>query len=233
MIFSQADLDIYYDPAKIEAGSINADDVYPALSFTYIGGEDYQIRLGYGETIVRPDLREVVPVAYYDPLTDIRTFGSVGLQSSPIKNYDLRYERYASNGDNYSIAAFYKDITAPIETVLRVGDEEYSATFINADSAEVYGMEVEWLHDLSYVVGGFFTSGNLTYSKSESVIDEAYAGNLTNATKPMTGHSEYVVNLQLNYDSDNGEHSGSLVYNVFGERILAAGITGRDDAGTC
>ena len=230
LIFNQDDLDIYYDPTKIEAGTINADDVYPALSITYIGGEDYQLRAGYGETVVRPDLREVVPVSYYDPLTDIRTFGRVGLQSSPIKNYDVRYERYAANGDNYSVAAFYKDITAPIETVLRIGDEDYSATFINGESAEVYGMEIEWLHDLGYVASGFFTSGNLTLSKSEAIIDEALAGNLTNATKPMTGHSEYVVNLQLNYDSANGEHSGSLVYNVFGERILAAGVAGREDA---
>lgn len=230
LIFTQADLDIYYDPETIESGSISSDDIYPALSLTYIGGDDYQIRAGYGETVVRPDLREVVPVSYYDPLTDIRTFGRVGLQSSPIKNYDLRYERYLSNGDNYSVAAFYKDITAPIETVLRIGDEDYSATFINGDSAEVYGVEVEWLHDLAYVASGFFTSGNVTLSKSEAVIDEAYAGNLTNPTKPMTGHSEYVVNLQLNYDSANGEHSASLVYNVFGERILAAGVVGREDA---
>ena len=34
----------------------------------------------------------------------------------------------------------------------------------------------------------------------------------------------------MNYDSANGEHSTSLVYNVFGERILAAGVGGRDDA---
>jgi hypothetical protein len=46
----------------------------------------------------------------------------------------------------------------------------------------------------------------------------------------MTGHSEYVVNLQLSYDSDNGNHSGSLLYNVFGERILASGVGGREDA---
>jgi hypothetical protein len=230
LIFGQSDLDIYYAPDKIEAGSINADDIYPAISFTYIGGEDYQIRAGYGETVVRPDLREVVPVSYYDPLTDIRTFGRVGLQSSPIKNYDLRYERYLANGDNYSVAAFYKDITAPIETVLRIGDEDYSATFINGESANVYGVEMEWLHDLGYVANGFFTSGNVTLSKSEAVIADELAGNLTNSTKPMTGHSEYVVNLQLNYDSVNGEHAGSLVYNVFGERILAAGVAGRQDA---
>ena len=76
----------------------------------------------------------------------------------------------------------------------------------------------------------FFTSGNVTLSESEAEIDPSLAGNLTNPTKPMTGHSEYVVNLQLNYDAANGEHSASIVYNVFGERILAAGVAGRDDA---
>ena len=230
LIFTAEDLNIFYDPDKVDAGSINEDDVYPSLSLTYVGGDDYQIRAGYGETVVRPDLREVVPVFYFDPLTDIRTFGRVGLQSSPIKNYDLRYESYAANGDNWSVAAFYKDINAPIETVLRIGDEDYSATFINGETAEVYGVEVEWLHDLTYLADGFFTSGNVTLSESEASIDPAFAGNLTNPTKPMTGHSEYVVNLQLNYDSADGQHAGSLVYNVFGERILAAGLAGRDDA---
>ena len=91
-------------------------------------------------------------------------------------------------------------------------------------------MEFEALHDLSYIAGGFFASGNVTLSKSEAVIDPAQAGTLTNPTKPMTGHSEYVVNMQLNYDSDNGEHSASLVYNVFGERIIAAGVADREDA---
>ncbi|MGS2720694.1 TonB-dependent receptor plug domain-containing protein [Paraglaciecola aestuariivivens] len=230
LIFTQEDLESSYSADTIEDGSILAKDFYPALALTYVGGNDYQIRASYGETVVRPDLREVVSVTYYDPLTDIRTFGRVGLQSSPIKNYDLRYESYSAKGDNFSVAAFYKDISAPIETVLRIGDEDYSATFINGESAQVYGVEVEWLHDLTYLADGFFTSGNVTLSESEAEIDPSLAGNLTNPTKPITGHSEYVVNLQLNYDSANGEHAASMVYNVFGPRILAAGVAGRADA---
>ncbi len=230
LIFDGDDLDIFYAPEKIEAGTVKEDDTFSALSFTYLGGENYQVRLGYGETVVRPDLREVVPVSYTDPLTDIRTFGRTGLQSSPIKNFDLRYEYYGDLGNNFSIAAFHKDIDAPIETVLRIGDEEYSATFVNGETATVSGVEVEWLYDLTWAADGFFTSGNVTVSDSEAVIPEELAGSLTNSTKRMTGHSEYVVNLQLNYDSSNGNHSGSVVYNVFGERILASGVFGREDA---
>ncbi|AWB67914.1 TonB-dependent receptor [Saccharobesus litoralis] len=230
LIFTADDLETFYSDQKIQDGSINSDDLYPALSFTYIGGNDYQVRLGYGETVVRPDLREVVPVSYYDPLTDIRTFGRVGLQSSNLKNFDLRYENYSDNGDNFTIAAFYKDIQAPIETVLRVGDEDYSATFVNGEDAQVYGVEVEWLNDLSGLISGTFFSGNVTLSESEVTINPAFAGNLTNPTKQMSGHSEYVANMQLGYDSDDGNHTASLVYNVFGERILASGVGGREDA---
>ena len=230
LIFTPEDLDIFFSPERIESGTVQEDDTYTALSFTYMSGENYQVRFGYGETVVRPDLREVSPVAYFDPLTDIRTIGVVGLQSSPIKNYDLRYEYYGDAGDNFSVAAFYKDIEAPIETILRVGDSDYSASFVNGETAEVYGIEAEWLYDLTSVSNGLFTSGNITLSDSEAVIDPGLAANLTNPTKRMTGHSEYVVNLQLNYDSDDGNHSSSLVYNVFGERILAAGVAGRDDA---
>ena len=230
LIFTPEDLAIYYSEDRIQDGSIQEDDTYSALSLTYMSGENYQIRLGYGETVVRPDLREVSPVAYFDPLTDIRTIGVVGLKSSPIKNVDVRYEYYGAAGNNFSVAAFYKDIEAPIETILRVGDSDYSASFVNGETAEVMGVEAEWLYDLTFLNDGLFTSGNVTLSDSEAVIDPGLSANLTNPTKRMTGHSEYVVNLQLNYDSADGNHSSSLVYNVFGERILAAGVGGREDA---
>ena len=230
LIFSEQDLNNYFNPERVLESTIAEDDLYTALSLTYMASDNYQLRFGYGETVVRPDLRETVPVAYYDPITDIRTFGRAGLESSDLRNYDARFEYYADNGDNYTIAAFYKDIENPIESVLQVGDEDYTLSYVNGESAEVYGVELEWLHDLGYLANGFFTSGNLTLSDSEASIDPALAGNLTNRTKRMTGHSEYVANFQLNYDSANGEHATSLVYNVFGERILAAGIGGREDA---
>jgi len=230
LIFGENELDIFFSPDKIKQGTIIEDDFYPALSFTYLSESDYQVRFGYGETIVRPDIREVVPVAYYDPLTDIRTIGKSGLKSSPLKNYDARFEYYGENGDNYTIAAFYKDIQSPIENVLSVGDEDYTMTFVNGETAEVYGVEFEWLQDLTWLTSGLFTSGNITLSDSEVSIDPAFAGNLTNTVKRMNGHSQYVVNLQLGYDSDNSNHSASILYNVFGERILASGVGGREDA---
>lgn len=46
----------------------------------------------------------------------------------------------------------------------------------------------------------------------------------------MTGHSEWVLNATLGYDSDNGMHSAYLNFNAFGERIYFAGTGQNDDA---
>ena len=48
------------------------------------------------------------------------------------------------------MSLFYKDIESPIETVQGAGtDDNISLTFINAESADITGLEVEWLKDLS------------------------------------------------------------------------------------
>jgi len=50
---------------------------------------------------------------------------------------------------------FYKDISDPIETVEGAGtDDNVSLTFINGDSAEVYGVEFEGLAGLGFLTDG-------------------------------------------------------------------------------
>lgn len=71
LIFSEQDLNNYFNPERVLESTIAEDDLYTALSLTYMASDNYQLRFGYGETVVRPDLRETVPVAYYDQL---RTF---------------------------------------------------------------------------------------------------------------------------------------------------------------
>ena len=61
-------------------------------------------------------------------------------------------------------------------------------------------------------------------------MEELGESNLTNLVRPLTGHSKYVVNFQLGYDSDNEKHTSTLTYNIFGKRIAFAGIDGKDDA---
>jgi TonB-dependent receptor len=217
------------------------DDYYPSLALTYMArdfwSEEFQLRLGWSETVTRPDLREVSAATYIDPLTDARVRGNPDLLTSELLNYDLRAEWLFGNGDSFTVSGFYKEISNPIETIEAAGtDDNVSLTFINAQSAELYGVEVEWLKSLGFLtswLGGwtdaFFLGGNATWSDSELVVGEQ-ALSLTNRARPMTQHSDVLTNVQLGFDAPNGVHSASLVYNMFSERVFFAGRNGAPDA---
>jgi len=218
--------------------TVKGDDLYPALSLTYMYDEQSQLRFGFSETVVRPDLREVTPVLFIDPITDFKVMGYSALKSTDIKGFDLRWESYQDSGSNYSLGVFLKDMDNPIEAIeLKGSDGNLLMSFRNALSGEVYGLEAEALQKLDMFDGefgqfvdNFFINGNITLSKSEIEMQALGESNLTNLVRPLTGHSRYVANLQLGYDSDSEDHNATLTYNVFGKRIAFAGIDGKDDA---
>jgi outer membrane receptor protein involved in Fe transport len=230
------------DEADRSQLAFQEDDFYPALAVTYIKDDAMQFRFNIGQTVVRPDLREVSASTFIDPLTDFPIAGTPGIKTTSIINYDLRWEWYREAGNNLSVGVFYKDMDAPIESVQSPAQDGPPLIRIaNAETGELYGIELEFLQDLAFVGNGIwdniFLSGNLTVSDSEieldrqSIVDQTgVSAAVTNLTRRLTGHSQYVANLQGGYDSDNGEHSLSIIYNVFGERILIPGIDGFDDS---
>ena len=232
-----------FSAQEIADSTINVDDTHPSLALTWIRpgfwADDFQLRFSWGETVARPDLREVSQSTYIDPLTEARVRGNPFLTPSELTNFDLRAEWFWGNGDNFTVSAFHKDVTAPIETVQGAATEDNILFgFVNADSAHVHGVEVEGLKGLNFLtryvgdwIDQFYVAGNVTLSDSEmNAPAGGVAGNLTNTTRRMAQQSDWVVNLQLGFDSANGEHSATLVYNGFGERVFFAGIDGFDDA---
>jgi outer membrane receptor protein involved in Fe transport len=225
---------------QFEALAKNEDDYYPAAAVTWMRrdfwAERFQLRLGWSETTARPDLREISDATFIDPLTEARVTGNPNLEPADLANFDIRAEWFFESGDNFTASLFYKDIESPIETIESSGtDDNISLTFVNADSAEIYGVEVEWLKGLGFIASestwadAFFVSGNVTWSESEITIGDV-ALNLTNNVREMSQHSPWVVNLQLGFDAPNQRHSASLAYNAFGERLFFAGVNGAPDA---
>ncbi|MDO6720420.1 TonB-dependent receptor [Psychrosphaera sp. 1_MG-2023] len=221
------------------------DGIYPSLALTYMMNDEMQLRFSYGQTVVRPDLREITAATYIDPLTEFPVSGTPGLETTDMTNIDIRWEWYMAAGNNISVGIFTKDLDKPIEAVQSPSQDGPPLIRIaNGENASVTGIEFEFLQDLYVlkdVFGTFaensFISGNLTLSDSEinldrqNIVDQTgVSTSITNLERRLTGHSEYVVNLQLGYDSANGEHSATVVYNVFGERVIVAGIDGYDDA---
>ncbi|MAY56861.1 MAG: TonB-dependent receptor [Gammaproteobacteria bacterium] len=207
------------------------DDFYPSVALTYMqdglfGTDNFQVRLGYGKTVVRPDLREYADIQFIDPELNDRVQGNPNLSFSDIDHFDLRTEMFFDNGDNLTVSLFYKDISSPIERVERPGPQDARLlSFDNAEAGEIYGVEFEGLKNIGR---GFFVSGNLVLSDSELTFDAS--SSQTSLDRRLTGHSEYVVNTQLGFDSDNGRHAASLLYNVFGERVFFGGRNESPDA---
>jgi len=225
----------------LEKLSYKQDDFFPAVALTYMMNEEIQFRASVAQTTIRPDIREVAPATYIDPLTGFPIGGTPSVESTDIINYDLRWEWYLTTGENISVGLFYKDMDKPIEAVQSPAQDGPPLIRIaNAENGEVYGVEVEFLKDVTFLGDfgeDFFLSGNLTLSDSEinidtqNVVDQTgVSTTITNPTRRMTGHSKYVVNLNIGYDAPNGNHSATLAYNVFGERIIIPGIDGKDDA---
>ncbi|MEX2149782.1 MAG: TonB-dependent receptor [Steroidobacteraceae bacterium] len=228
-------------PEQLADAAKTVDDYYPAFALTYMRpdfwADRFQLRLGWSMTTARPDLREVTNSTYIDPFTEARVVGNPALTPSDLMNIDLRAEWFFDHGDNLTISPFYKSIDRPIETIEGAGtDNNLSFTFINGDTADLTGVEVEWFKDLGFAsrwlgnwATGLFTTGNVTWSDSELTVGSNTVS-LTNDQRPLNQQSDLILNLQLGYDSPSGLYSGVVVYNSYRERLFYAGRNGAPDA---
>jgi TonB-dependent receptor len=233
--FTEASPQITTDTDTLLLGSFYEDRVYPAAGITYMGdlwADTFQLRLGYSETAVRPDLREITDSSYIDPITGDLVRGNPGVVPSDVENIDLRAEWYFDSGDNLTITLFNKDIRNPIEFFeIPASDTTIAREIINAESGYVRGVEFEGLKELGFLGSAFdsmFVQGNVTLQESELVAG-LNANVPTNAVRSLSGASDYVVNFMLGFDSADAKHTASLIYNVFGERLYVAGRNGAPD----
>lgn len=229
------------DPEKVADYFRNAtyanDDTYVSAALTWMlqdfWAQDFQLRASYGETTVRPDLREIASSNYRDPLTGISVTGSPDVVPSTIDNWDLRAEWFFSNGDNFTASLFYKDIQNPIEMFeAAAADDNIAAEIHNAESAELTGVEFEFLKtlgDVADVLEPFFVQGNLTLLDQELVVGDR-ADAATNAVRPLQGASDQVLNIVAGFDSYDGKHAATVSYNAFSERLFFAGRLGKPDS---
>ncbi len=227
---------ISVDPLVLEKAVYQKDEYYPAVALTYMSddfwAEMFQLRFGYSKTVVRPDLREITDASYVDARTGYVTDGNPGVIPSELSNYDLRGEWFFDSGDNLTLSLFYKDIKNPIEFFeVAASDTNRAREILNAESGFVGGMEIEGLKSLEFLGGigdAFFLQGNMTIQDSE-ITAGPLADAPTNSVRKLAGASDYVVNLLLGFDSYDGKHAATLVYNIFGERLYSAGRGGSPD----
>jgi len=202
-------------PEKLNNPTFN---LFPSINTSYNLSEKSLVRIAYASTINRPEFREVSPLVYYDFTEKNTITGNPKLKDASIQNLDIRFENYPSPTETFSIAAFYKHFTNPIEMV-SIGTAS-SFSFDNALGATNYGLELEVKKSLEKMIGlkDFVMSLNASYIYSQVQFDNA----LTERSRPLQGQSPVVVNFGLFYQNDETGLSSSLMYNVMGKRILVA-----------
>jgi TonB-dependent receptor len=201
-------------------------DVLPSLAMNYRPTTTQAIRLSVARTLARPEYRELSPIKSRDVLNGDDLEGNASLERTRIDNADLRWEWYPNAGEILSIGIFTKRFDQPIERVYRAaGSGTRTVTFINADRADNYGVELELRKGLGAVaqrLAPFSVFTNLTLMRSRIHLGETTAS-ATNPDRSMVGQAPFVFNSGITYTSESGSTSATLLFNRVGERIDAAG----------
>lgn len=204
------------------------EPVFSLLPFVNTGiklSTNSMLRMGYGRTVNRPEFRELAPFLFYDYNMEAAMVGNPDLKSASIDNADLRFEFYPRTGELISAGVFYKHFTNPIENRVIITTEQPSFTFMNADKAQNYGVEIELRKSFKGMTSSRFIdrfSMNTNASWIISNVDLGSGAVAQDRERPLQGQSPYIVNTSLYYQDEN-RFSVSLAYNVFGPRIYSVG----------
>jgi outer membrane receptor protein involved in Fe transport len=195
-------------------------DFLPGANLTFKVNNKTNIRLSGSQTVIRPELRELVDYEYYDFDLNASVKGLPTLQRTKVTNADIRYELYPRGGEMFTVGAFYKHFKSPIEAFFNQaagGGSSYN--YVNAPKADAFGVEVEGRKKLDFVpaLKNFTLFGNLSYIYNRVKFENK------ELDRPMQGQSPYIINVGLQYDVEKPGINTTLLFNQIGRRIVYVG----------
>ncbi|HRD45994.1 MAG TPA: TonB-dependent receptor [Caulobacter sp.] len=242
-------IDLFGGPTPAAPPSLENAYWLPAATLTWNFYEDMQFRVGASKTIARPQFRELAPSTYYDPDSDRLFTGNAYLVDSELTNFDARYEWYFDKDQYFTVGAFYKEITNPVEAIVNdISGGAVQTTYINAPKATLYGVELDakayfeffsdtpWFESKRWLV-----AANYTYSKSELMVESGdtvippgtgfpqAADQWVTDGDPMQGQSEHLANLQFGFEDDAAQQQATVLVTYVSERISNRGRSGFPD----
>ena len=208
-------------------------DFLPSLNFIYALSSKMNVRLSYSQTVNRPEFRELAPFLFYDFVTTYTFEGDPVLKRAKINNYDFRYELFPGNAQVFSISAFYKDFTDPIE-IIAIPYTSGQTKYVNTQSAKVYGAEAEFRTLVSTLIGikkegGVFNkitlAVNAAYMRSSVKIGSLFGipPEQLITERALQGQSPFVINGSVSFNDAKTGFSSTLSGNRVGDRIMIGG----------
>lgn len=220
--------------------NLNNEYWLPTATVTWNFADNQQFRIGYSQTIARPQFRELAQSLFFDPETNRSYRGNRFLVDSEFKNYDARYEYYLGRNQFITVAGFYKTIDNPIEEILftTTGDS-FDTTFINSPKAQLYGGEAEYRTRFGISWNDWFDRRewlfgvNYTYTQSEIKVKDGdqvinpLSGFSEDASlfglagQPLQGTPKHIVNSQFGWEGEKDRFT--VLLGWVDERILQRG----------
>ncbi|MCY4075501.1 MAG: outer membrane beta-barrel protein [Acidobacteria bacterium] len=209
--------------ADVQRASLDETDIFPAVNFVYAVRSDQNVRLGYSQTVNRPEFREVSPFEFTDVVGGRAIVGNPDLNQSLIQNVDLRWEWFPGAEEVLSASVFYKQFDDPIERIVEP-TAQLRTSFANADTASNVGLELE----ARSLIGPYVLVGaNYTYVDSEVSLSPAARQVQTSLTRPLAGTSPNLFNAV--FEVRGMGYSGRFLFNHFDDRISDVGSLGLPD----
>ncbi|MCC6899685.1 MAG: TonB-dependent receptor [Polyangiaceae bacterium] len=225
------------DPFAPNVGKVSTrldtTDLLPSASLIFKATDSANLRASVTRTIARPQLRELAPFSFTDYFGGTNVEGNPELDRTLITNGDLRFEYFPTASEVLAFSTFYKHFDGAIEQVLQAqGAVAGIATFDNADSASLIGVELEGRKGLGFLsqsLKDVSLIANLTLARSRVSLDPEKATFVTNPDRPLSNQAPWVVNAMLDYGSQDLGLKARLLYNISGRNIVTVGTNGLPD----
>ncbi len=213
-----------------EEAPFEAKNYLPAVNLIYSISPKQNLRVGYSQTVSRPDFRELARFGFLNVVGGLQTIGNPDLQQTSIANYDFRWEYFPGGNQLLAASFFYKDFETPIEQTMTAA-VTLLRTFTNARAAKNYGFEAEFRRGLNFLspkLREFAISSNFTLVDSN--IDLSGSRQiLTSLQRPMQGQSRYVANVIAEWSRPKARSTARFYLNYFSNRITDVGAFGLPD----
>lgn len=221
------------DQAFDTFGTREYTDVFPGVNLRYDVSDNFVLRGAITTAIGRPNYEDIAPYIIVNEGDEEVALGNPNLQPLYSTNFDLAAEYYIGRGGVFAVAVFRKEIENPIffstsdesdvtYAGITLADAEVTRP-INAESAEVTGVEFNFQMELDFLpISGFSGGVNATFveSSAQGVPDR-------DDEVPLLTQSDTVASAQISYE--NAGFSGRIAYTYRSEYLDAVGGDASED----
>ncbi|HDP98411.1 MAG TPA: TonB-dependent receptor, partial [bacterium] len=176
------------------------NNLLPMLHLKYGITPMTNLRLAYTQAIARPNYWDYAPYYFVDPKNEEILAGNPDLKPTTSQNIDLMFEHFFQGIGIASGGFFYKNLQDIIyvqtsKVVGGVYDDYEIEQAINGGSAKLYGLELNWQQEFSFLPG--FLSGLGIYANYTHTWADA---DLLGREGFLPGQAGDVANFSLSYE---------------------------------